>query len=114
MNIKLDALVAEKVMGWRIVFVIQGEEDDPAWGTPEGRKSFHPSTDLNDALRALEHVADGWDVLRISKKWTDQSKCFCVRTGIVSGYADTLAMAMCLCALRASGCSEAEIEEALK
>lgn len=110
---ELDALVAEKVMGWvKISFV--GEE------TAGGRKGFglNPkhhrgprtcipaySTDIAEAWAVLEKFPD---VQRLEKRWPGEEPpgWWCevgVDNGSSSAIADTAPLAICLAALEAVG-----------
>lgn len=88
---KINALCAEKVMGWLILC-----ENFP-----------------DDALVVLEKAAcdEDYDMSRSKEEGYNIS---IYRGPGDSGWQKTLALAMCVCALKAVGVSEDEIQEAMK
>jgi hypothetical protein len=120
---ELDALVAEKVMGWRPTHgMLHGKEQDlfvDSNGNTHGIEcgcieDFHPSTNISDAWKVVEklkHCAEGFAVIKLNP---DRNKAR-YQAGIqyddgeggpmfmydASATADTAAMAICLAALKA-------------
>lgn len=100
---ELDALVAEKVMGWTLDDEID-ELSGRFWCTPDGfvwADNFEPSTDIAAAWTVAENL--------IAAKWY-----FCIERADIPGdakwnawigrfnvYAATPALAICLAALQA-------------
>lgn len=114
---ELDALVAEKVMGWHIVTDFDLRPPEKHWNNAKGyvclvagnklndgreMKGFSPSTDIADAWKVVEKMRErGLDVyLRFVSTWTAE---FDSVSGDVNGFADadTAPLAICLAALKA-------------
>lgn len=123
MNTKLNSLVAEKVMGWNTRYLPSawpGSNGEEAWWF-DGENSIHeheawePSSDLNDALAALEKAANdrSWHI----GKWTNKPctvQYWAQIHNAQGGYGPAAAIAICKCALSESGVSDSEIQSALK
>lgn len=110
---KLDILVAEKVMGWKYLNDANGYQVFKEANGERIAAKWHPSTSLDDALLCLERAANGrWTVtLGVNGYW-----CYIgPRDEIEHNALDkTPALAMCICALRASGVSESLITQAME
>ena len=109
MNRELDALVAEKVMGWKR-FTYQLRRGVPL--VPPGEALHisniceppHYSTDLNAAMQAMEKAAGQNDVFMSRIVGDDGKMRWMVEIdGMGTGIADTLAEAMCRASLAALG-----------
>lgn len=110
---ELDALVAEKVMGWRV-----GERFDGDWylmepasggmgGNPVPMRLEHYSTDIAAAWQLVEKVGTGWlyltltqDSDRTSDYWRAAFHRRTDAPDAVNG--DTAPHAICLAALKVS------------
>jgi hypothetical protein len=115
---EMDALVAEKVMGWtRVVGQnelgeeyteirdAQGETMGWAWGEPElAEVDAVPrySTDIAEAWRALEKLGGTFDLAYLADVSLWQA-CFSDTDPIGEAMADTAPLAICLAALKAVG-----------
>lgn len=114
----LDALIAEKVMGWeRQPSAGPFPELNPKgywWRIPEtgwGRQDFHPSLFIADAwmvvekLKALPYAKGDQDpISELRLWWSNQTKTWHCRTWGENFYeakADTAPEAICLAALKA-------------
>lgn len=118
----LDELVATRVMGYF------WSRKWGAWAYDGGGmlpieaieliEHFHPSTDMNDALAALEKAINGFSWSLYSTANLHHSgvafRVFCDREPASFGDAPTAPLAMTLCALRAAGVSEDEIKDAME
>jgi hypothetical protein len=114
---ELDALVAEKVMGWHeaqttfngLWWCVEG--DGSYFGRRQARVSeWHPSTNIADAWQVVEKMrADAWDVLIDG---TDDGSCdwWTVRFGgcMPAVQSTSIAKAICLAALKAKGVEVSE------
>lgn len=118
---ELDALVAEKVLGWRVYtsgrgstiaceVLADGYEIDHIIATthPWERASFSPSNDIADAWRVVEKMG-GLDILKVDDGWMvgDLSRHgYTDAEGYVEGQlydfaeAPTAPLAICLAALK--------------
>jgi hypothetical protein len=120
MSRKIDALVAEKVMGWRVhhrntAWWVKAEEENSAVSRPIAFVgTWAPSEDIADAWEVVEKMRGS--VHDISVGWHD-NKYTAVITVVIDtkcGFdqfqasADTAPMAICLAALKAKG---VDIEE---
>lgn len=130
-NRKIDAMVAEKIYGWRWVRVPGGKmelahpDDATGFMGDDSINLRHPprfSTDPSAAWSVVDKMgrdgylfdidnftgtdAEPWNV-RCNKRGTDWDD-----TAVV-GEASTPMLAACLCCLRAVGCPESEIETAM-
>jgi len=119
---ELDALVAEKVMGWKKVKWL-GDYD---WRDKDGEqpytvRAWNPSTDIAAAWQVVEKIQErqGRDrfIIYLSSYWGTNSwvyKCEFIMETVnksVDGFADTAPLAICLAALRAVGAIAAEDED---
>jgi hypothetical protein len=112
MTTKLDALVAERVMGWTLADRVKcgwGSGPDVYITGDEARptiQGFEPSTSIADAWQVLDRWTD-WQL----EKCGEAYEC-----NIGPGHARHAdkCVAICLAALRAVGVSEAEIQEAMR
>jgi hypothetical protein len=108
---KLDALIAEKVMGWKLC---PGETY--VYETPDGDTKaiqFHKfSENIADAWLVLEKLkADGMDIMvrwaakHSGESYRDVWLCWIAKDGKVGDgtHADTAPLAICLAALKAVG-----------
>lgn len=83
---------------------------------PLACRQWNPSTCADDALMLLTKAcaSGNWTLeARRSTHYEGKTRYSCESYG-TWGYADTTPLAMALCALRAAGISETEIQEALK
>lgn len=110
---EIDALVAEKVMGWTKTY----PDIAWCWTTPAGKRTvsgyacygcFRPSTDIAAAWEVAEKVverprnlAEGERVLQFARWWRD--------TPLWDMHASEAAHAICLAALKACGVDTAAI-----
>jgi hypothetical protein len=103
---ELDALVAEKVMGWIHLEAHPASCAPEVWilddehGT-EARKAaeWSPSTDIADAWEVVEVMRkkDGVFIANMGRRWTVRF------TDYSMWFADDLPLAICLAALKAKG-----------
>ena len=111
---ELNALVAEKVMGWGIIHhnngavyaTIPGSIEWYAIHWADGRDDdWSPSTDIAVAWLVLERVAESWlpCVMHDAIQWVVE---FDSITGNHTAYADTAPLAICRAALMAVGVEE--------
>jgi len=111
---ELDALVAEKVMGW----LVRGYE---SWDTENGnvwREDFQPSIDIKAALDVVSELSkQEWNSVLTGPrhlKGTDFSPGWSVSLGIVDSWenskstGETLPLAICRAAFKAVGVSEVQ------
>jgi len=125
---KLNELAA-KAMGWYESIETVGDMlirwyGNDAQTFTQRVTDWNPSTDLNDAAEFLEKITNGnpWYLVKHDKEnlYLKETRLFwyCYADGekkqAHSGYAETEALAKCLCALRAANISEQEIQDALK
>lgn len=104
MNTKLDILCAERVMHYG----------------PQCPVNFKPSSCMDDALMVLERAANNslWQIFTFRPAEGNlliETEYAC-KIGNIAGHTAIhkyVQFAMCICALRASGVSEAEIQECL-
>lgn len=111
---KLNALAAE-VMGFTPLAQVGKPQHwylRPDKTVVEG---WNPATCADDALTLLEKTC-GTEWWQLAKSYAGEG--YTCDSGAVkepySRYAETPALAMCFCALRAAGIPETEIQEALK
>lgn len=121
---KLDALIAEKVMGWRLVKVEEWEPADPntcrwhlddgwAWDGRDGSDyawKWKPSTDISLAWQVVEKLAEKADryVAVRHDRWYDKHPYLVeihdplMRNSFpkIVQYGETAPLAICLAALR--------------
>jgi hypothetical protein len=121
---RLDILVAEKVMGWKLLNCDDGKpaqsdadyedamnNDGWAWDGSQGYAwKWHPSTDIRDSIRVLELLGCQYD-LRVIPGMADR----CVLTSfglnprvLADRHAQNLPLAICLAALEAKGIEVSE------
>lgn len=106
-NRQIDALIAEKVMGWTLdsnieetnVYWVDSEGNIMGW--PDGVEQWAPSAYIGDAWQVLEKFETNDDIfLRTEVKgWTCNIE---TDEGGYIGYGDTAPMAICVAALKAA------------
>jgi hypothetical protein len=126
-NREIDCLIAEKVMGYRIIpssihketgFENQGyfviEEQTEEWnGQLISQPEFSPSTDIQDAWKVVEKLQDKWNVnvgtanphskqMGVARE-VDKYYCEMYGERNVLEYAETAPMAICNAALKSVG-----------
>lgn len=109
---ELDALVAEKVMGWSFEAASPTSRDGDFWSDGENYvvavDEFHPSTDVNAAWQVVEKMrGDGW-ILDLSYYHSYINAAFSVLGESRVGYAEierpdeSVARIICRAALAAN------------
>jgi hypothetical protein len=123
---ELDALVAERVLGWKLIDRIEmgwGEGPD-VWDCTNGkdadecysptRQHFAPSTDISAAWAVVERMAEDAHYLDVTFEPEDESRTWNCKLrlagskGEVEAYADTAPLAICKAALAALAPAAAE------
>ncbi len=101
---ELDALVAQKVMGWpQCTKGIIGSSLPHCFMTPDGRelrpgKDWSPSTRIEHAWEVVERLQDlGWSVTTLSSTGNPE-----IRPRVFTARAPTAPHAICLAALQAT------------
>jgi hypothetical protein len=98
---ELDALVAEKIMGWKVEYGELGHEHF----TENGEIKFLPfySTNISDAWEVVEKF-DDISVSKDKKEFLCEIVVFNGNIGrVYEAYAETAPLAICLAALKAVG-----------
>lgn len=105
----LNRLMAERIMGWHF-------EHGQCWIAPDGKYMYgpgwEPTVNANQALAALDKVSKA-----VGGKWqlTNSHKadgtyfCYMAASNPGRGEAETAALAICLCALKAAGVTDEEL-----
>ena len=93
--------------------------DYPAWRAahaPVDYEAFSPSTDMNDAAELLEKVTGGyyWEISKGPVEMYKARACSRANGQWFSAQSDSIAKTICLCALRAAGIPEQELQEAMR
>jgi hypothetical protein len=101
---ELDALIAEKVMGWKVkhfltinIYEAYDEEENPVILG----KEFSPSGNIGDAWQVVERL--NWDV-KVTKYYDLKPKYqvhIFTYDGVIMEFAETVPLAICKAALRA-------------
>lgn len=117
---ELDALVAEKVMGWRKIDRIKagwgkgpqvwdtGEDPEQEHSSPT-YQNFRPSESIKDAWVVVEQMeANKWEFCAVGRSSNGRGAWFCefgkqfqLSNSEVIAYADTAPLAICLASLKA-------------
>jgi hypothetical protein len=98
---ELDALVAEKVMGWTIYD--DGIMDQGAKGRTWASE-WHPSTDIAAAWEVVEKVQQATGCSAVVQKHARAYECWFIGSGQKeTQWADTAPLAICRAALKAVG-----------
>ena len=120
MTRRLDALVAERVMGWEL------DIDGEAWTYGE---EFLPSSSIDHAWRVVEKLVNDTSLenplyFKLVYKWEPENSkdgCFAVfdwkgtsdTRPLYTAFEDSAPLAFCIAALRAVGVSQSEIDAAM-
>lgn len=120
---KIVEALAEKVMGWHK----EGHSlSGPYWAAPgmvRERSAWNPWVDLRDAIEVIDKVAGNGGYYRLGRSGPEflgdipddsQPLAFTCEvnpgSGLSNAFSRSLPQAICLCALRASGISEENIQ----
>lgn len=107
MSRALDALFAERVMGWPLA-------DGSAWDE-SGTRLFSPSTSLDDAWKGVERLADGSTFHpALSRQGSPMGEVWAFSIREVYAVDTSPARAITRACLLAAGCTPEEIAEAEK
>lgn len=103
---ELDALVAEKVMGWNLIDypnigVIEIETEDDSFDLAE----FKPSTDIKEAWDVVEFTENNVGGIELISLCDEKKYLFRIWNGKenIEANAETAPLAICLAALKAVG-----------
>ncbi|WP_051291492.1 BC1872 family protein [Fictibacillus gelatini] len=104
---ELDALIAEKVMGWvsrtdknEFAWWASDNSDIPKWFTSQ--RNFRPSTNISDAWLVVEWLESNIGGISLESHCDEKRYDFRVFNGsdLIAGRAETAPLAICLAALK--------------
>ncbi len=109
---EIDALVAEKVMGWELSWLGTDWREETNANTHHHKRSkgdFLPSTNIQDAWLVVEKLkVEYWIEINVGEKYLCDIGKYGIPGTIVQIEAETASLAICLAALKAVG---VEVEE---